>query len=117
LQEGVPLHAIARATKIPSSDLREQLIHAQHDGRLLELPRNDWSSGFPRDQRALQLSRLMVEDKTALHIVVREAFGISPAQARILLLMIQSSTLCREAMDNSLTVQVFFLRKRLVNSA
>ena len=55
--EGVPIRAIARATHIPSSELREKLLDAQSDGRLLELPHDDWPPGFPRDQRALQLCR------------------------------------------------------------
>src|SRR3954465_15888923 len=53
--EGVPLRAIARATKIPSEELRTALEEARDDGRLIELPRDDWPPGFPRDQRALQL--------------------------------------------------------------
>jgi hypothetical protein len=72
--EGVPLRAIARAVQIPSSSLREQLHEAKSDGRLLELPCDDWPPGFPRDQRSLQLSRLMVEDRFALSLAVERLF-------------------------------------------
>jgi hypothetical protein len=112
--EGVPIAAIARAVKVSSSDLREQLTHAQQDGRLLELPRDDWPPGFPRDQRALQLSRLAIENRGALQVAVQETFGLTPSQARILLLLIQNSALCREVIDlNSLSVQVYFMRQKL----
>jgi hypothetical protein len=35
----------------------ERLRLAQTTGALVELPRDDWPPGFPRYQRALQLSR------------------------------------------------------------
>ena len=54
--EGVPLRAIARATNTPSDQLRTKLREARDEGRLLDLPKEDWPPGFPRDQRALQLS-------------------------------------------------------------
>jgi hypothetical protein len=54
--EGVPLRAIARVTRISSENLRERLQAAKDVGSLVELPRDDWPPGFPRDQRALQLS-------------------------------------------------------------
>ena len=69
--QGVPLRAIARAVRMPSSDLREQLHEALSDGRLLELPCDDWPPGCPKDQRALQISRM-----------VRGSLASWPAQGR-----------------------------------
>ena len=63
--EGVPLRAIARATDIPSARLYETLTLAKMEGRLLELPRDDWPPGYPRDRRSLQLSRLVTKTTTA----------------------------------------------------
>jgi hypothetical protein len=54
--EGVPIRAIARATRIPSSDLREKLAEARDIGDLLELPldeqdfRDQANSSLPMDE-------------------------------------------------------------------
>jgi hypothetical protein len=69
--EGVPLCAIARATRISSELLRERLRAAQTVGSLVELPRDDWPPGFPRDQRALQLSRLATRSQPELSVVMQ----------------------------------------------
>ena len=68
--EGVPLRAIARATAIPSATLYEVLIEARTEGRLLALPRDDWPPGCPRDQRSLQLSRLVSENPDGLMLTI-----------------------------------------------
>jgi hypothetical protein len=64
--EGVPLAVIARATQIPSADLRKQLQEALERGRIIEMPRNDWP---PYDTKP---RRMVVEDRdhqtTALRV-------------------------------------------------
>src|SRR5712671_6455971 len=87
--EGVPLRAIARATRIPSADLRERLTEAKLDGRLVAIPHDDWPAGFPRDQRALQLSRLALDQRDALMLAVRQLFNLTPTEVRLLLALIQ----------------------------
>ncbi len=79
--EGVPLRAIARATDTPSDLVRERLAEAHACGRLQALPKDDWPIGYPRDQRALQLSRLEVQDSDALLLAVIEVFGLPPCGA------------------------------------
>jgi hypothetical protein len=51
--EGVPLCAIARATRIPSDELREQLRAAQEDGRLISQPAHDWPPHDAKPRRTL----------------------------------------------------------------
>jgi DNA-binding response OmpR family regulator len=114
--EGVPLRAIARAVRMPSSDLREQLHEALYDGRLLELPHDDWPPGFPRDQRALQLSRLVVEHKDTISLTIGRMFGLTATEVRLLLLLLQSAALDKNRSDmsgNTIDVHVFHIRKRL----
>ena len=114
--EGVPLHAIARATKIPSSDLREQLTAARAAGRLLELPHDDWPPGFPRDQRASQLSRLVVERKDEIALAIGRLFGLTATEATLLLVLLQSPSLEKNRSDmagNTVDVHVHHIRKRL----
>jgi hypothetical protein len=81
--EGVPLRAIARAVQIPSSSLREQLHEALSDGRLLALPKDDWPVGLPREQRSLQLSRMVREDKSALSLAVGRIFSLTATEVEI----------------------------------
>lgn len=114
--EGVPLRAIARATKIPSNDLREQLHEAQTTGRLLDLPRDDWPPGFPRDQRALQLSRLVCENREAVLLAVQQVFGLTLTQAQLLMALVQSPAVSRTWNDKSartMDVHVYNIRQRL----
>lgn len=111
--EGVPLRAIARATNIPSDDLRLQLQEAQMDGRLLELPRDDWPPGFPRDHRALQLSRMTSENKDAIFVAIRQTFCLQPSEVPLLLAMTQHTQMSKKRMDMSeKTVDVHICRMR-----
>jgi hypothetical protein len=111
--EGVPLRAIARATKIPSDDLRDALSEAKREGRLLELPRDDWPPGFPRDQRALQLSRLVVENKDAVFLAVQQIFRLWQSEVPLLLALVQHDTVSkkRDSMTEK-TVDVHICRMR-----
>ena len=101
--EGVPLAAIARAIRVSSSDLREQLHEAQSDGRLLELPSDDWPVGCPRDQRALQISRMVRENREALHLVAVQLFGLTPSGARVLVKLLETERTSREALHIALS--------------
>jgi len=115
--EGVPLRAIARATNMSSEDLRESLTTAQSEGRLIELPRDDWPPGFPRDQRALQLSRMVVANKEVVHLAVQHTFGMTPTEVQVLMLLIQNPIVAKTRSDmSSKAVDVFIhhIRKRLL---
>jgi hypothetical protein len=114
--EGVPLRAIARATRIPSDDLRDALFEAKREGRLLELPRDDWPPGFPRDQRALQLSRLVIENRGALFIAVQQVFHLQMAEVPLLLTLLQHDAMCKKRDDmavKTVDVHICAMRKKL----
>jgi DNA-binding response OmpR family regulator len=101
--EGVPLRAIARAVRMPSSDLREQLHEALYDGRLLELPCDDWPPGCPRDQRALQISRMVRENREALHLAAMQLFSLPPSGARVLVKLLETERTSREVLHVALS--------------
>jgi len=116
--EGVPLRAIARAIKSSSDAVRERLKLAQSAGQLLDLPRDDWPPGFPRDQRALQLSRLVSENRDRLFAAMQESFHLTPTEISLLLIMLQHPSLLKERLSESMTVNlievhVCKIRKRL----
>ena len=115
--EGVPLRAIARATKTSSDILREQLTSAQADGRLLDLPRDDWPPGFPRDQRALQLSRMVVEDREAVLLAVQYVFKLTATEVGLFMTLLQHAVVAKartDMSDNAIDVHMFHIRRRLM---
>jgi DNA-binding response OmpR family regulator len=95
--EGMPLAAIARATKQPSAAVREQLQAARSDGYLLELPREDWPPGFPRDRRALQLSRMLIENRDQLFLTTQKVFHLTRTEAELLMALTQNENLSKSA--------------------
>lgn len=113
--EGVPLRAIARAVDVPSESLRDQLYKARDDGRLIELPKEDWPPGFPRDERALQLSRLMNRNRIEVAGAVRQLFTLTATEARVLLILVQSLRVARlrMGMGETLDVHIHHLRTKL----
>jgi Transcriptional regulatory protein, C terminal len=114
--EGVPVRAIARAVKVPSEILRQRLYEAQATGRLLDLPHDDWPPGFPRDQRALQLSRLVVENKEVVFVAVQRLFGIQRREVPLLLHLIQHDMMSKKrgAMsERTIDVHICRMRKQL----
>jgi hypothetical protein len=114
--EGIPLKAIARSINIPSTHIYETLIHAKQDGRLLELPRDDWPPGTPRDQRALQLSRALSENRDGLIAAVQVFFRVTLTQARLVLLLVQHELVPRERVGlsrNCFDVHIVHTRRAL----
>lgn len=114
--EGVPLRAIARAINTPSELVRDYLRTAKQEGLLVELPCEDWPSGFPRDQRALQLSRLARENKDVVDRTVREVFALTKIETRLLLALIASSMVSKERADiggEEMKVHIHNIRRKL----
>jgi DNA-binding response OmpR family regulator len=114
--EGVPLRAIARATHAPSDLVRETLREALDNGHLLELPKEDWPPGFPRDQRALQLSRMVVEDKEAVLLALQRVFHLTTTEVGLLMLLLTSHTVPKERINmatRTVDVHVYNIRQRL----
>lgn len=107
--EGVPLRAIARAIRMSSDLVRERLRRAQENGRLLDLPRDDWPPGFPRDQRALQLSRLVSENRDQFFIAMQQLFSLTPTEISLLLGLIQHPSLLRDRATGSMTPQTVYV--------
>ena len=114
--EGVPVAAIARATHIPSTRLYETLTLARMEGRLLDLPRDDWPPGCPRDQRALQLSRMVTQNPEAVHLAIQRVFALTPTEATILMTLLSSPDVPKERIDmahRTIDVHICHIRHRL----
>jgi DNA-binding response OmpR family regulator len=107
--EGVPLCVIARATQIPSADLRVHLEAAQEEGRLLELPENDWPPYNTRSRRTV------AEDRGAQAVALRTITGATRAEAGLLQALVTSSSICRHGYKSpgAIDVHIHYLRRRL----
>jgi len=114
--EGVPLRVIARATHTPSDVIRDTLHTARDNGTLIDLPKEDWPPGFPRDQRALQLSRMVVEDKEAVVLALQRVFRLTSTETALLMLILQSANVPKSRFNMApriVDVHVCNIRRRL----
>ena len=69
----------------------------------LELPCDDWPPGCPKDQRALQISRVVRENREALHLVAMQLFGLTPSGARVLEKLLETEHTSREVLHVALS--------------
>jgi DNA-binding NarL/FixJ family response regulator len=114
--EGVPLRAIARATNISSDSIREKLHQAQAAGQLVDLPKEDWPPGFPRDQRALQLSRMMTSNPEAIALAIQRTLMLTPTEVAIFITLLQNAHVPKERIDmphKTVDVHIHNIRRRL----
>jgi len=114
--EGVPLRAIARATGTPSDALRERLTEAKTNGILVDLPKEDWPPGFPRDQRALQLSRMVADDKAAVELALQQVFHLTSTEVGLMLLLMANPSVPKERINmvhRTIDVHICNIRRRL----
>lgn len=126
--EGVPIRAIARATKIPSDELRNLLKDARARGFILELPREDWPHPTSQKRQPVGVRLTEFAEADLLGAAMR-AFELTLCQARIMLALIRlPGGISRDRMHEAynrreegvvetepkiLDVQYYKMRKRL----
>jgi hypothetical protein len=98
--EGVPVRAIARGLKVPSEELRENLLDAVAAGTLLELPRDDWPPNIPRDKRLPGLDKIMPLDNELVLLNVVRRFKVTQQQASLLLVLIKRREVTRKMLHD-----------------
>lgn len=86
--EGIPVLAIARATKLSSADIYQALRDAVSRGSILEMPRDDWPPGSRRGDRVL-LAGTPLESEDQLKCACTRYFKTSPLEAAMLALMLK----------------------------
>lgn len=115
--EGVPVRAIARAVQLPSADVRLGLESARQRGYLIEIPREDWPSGSPRQWRLVKFAEQAGCNKSALQLAARIVFDLEPAEASILLALLLNEEVVRDRLGayttNSVRTKLCRLRARL----
>ncbi len=100
--EGIPINAIARTLKHPSGEVREKLKAAIEDGRLLNMPRDDWPPGSQRDERLPDCIRIGANEPTFIAKIMT-TFRLTNNEARLFAVLLRrpeaSKTSCQNAMQ------------------
>ena len=93
--EGIPVRAIARGLHIPSADLYNHLNDALIEGRLIELPRDDWPAGTARAARAIFAGTILDNEETVKSLCVR-LFNATRQQAAVIAVMLKRPEMTKE---------------------
>ena len=93
--EGMPVCAIARSVQLASANVRSALAEAQEEGRLLDMPRDDWPPNVERHSRLPAFLR-SGQDEEALILHIVNHFDVQRMGAVLLLQFIKRGTCNRE---------------------
>ena len=96
--EGVPVRAIARATKLSSEDIRD-LIHTATDlGQIVGMPRDDWPAGVSRDTRRPDLGGALRLDDEKMIFNISRLFKVTKLQAALFAVLIKRTEVIKETL-------------------
>lgn len=127
--EGIPVGAIARGLKVPSSDLYNHLNLALVDGKIIELPKSDWPAGSSRAQRAIFAGTILDNEDIVRSLCIR-LFKVTRQQGAVLAIMLKRleltkaqihtilqenrPSISREPTDQKMVdVVIFHIRKKI----
>lgn len=96
--EGVPVRAISRVTKLDGEKVRLILSEAMDLGTLVQLPRDDWPPNTSRGDRVPGFTALQLLDPDLLLMHTCRLFGVTRLQARLLLALMKRRDVTREGM-------------------
>ena len=100
--EGIPLRAICRATKIPSDDLREVLDDAITRGCILQVPNEDWPIGTTRVNRCPAAASLASLSDELLDCYIGHVFKATRLEAAVLIPIIKRPEVSREGLHQAI---------------
>lgn len=86
--EGIPVRAIARATRVPSDEVYDLLKDAVATGMLVDLPKDDWPVGSSRSSRTV-FNGTSLETEDALKVACARCFKATRLEAAILALLLK----------------------------
>lgn len=93
--EGIPVRAIARGTRLPSAEIYEILRDAIARGAIVEMPRDDWPIGSSRGQRAA-FNGTPLEDEAALQFACARCFKATRLEAAILAVLLKRNEVTKQ---------------------
>lgn len=99
--EGVPVRAIARSVRIPGEDVYEILKTAVAEGRLIEIPRDDWPVGGRRERSPAERVVLALDD-TMLQMTCSSLFKLTRLQAAVFATIIRRPSVTKEQLHRAI---------------
>lgn len=96
--EGVPVRAISRVTKLDGERVRLILSEAMDLGTLVQLPRDDWPPHTNRGDRVPGFTALQLLDPDLLMMHTCRLFNLTKLQASLLLALLKRRDVTREGM-------------------
>lgn len=99
--EGVPVRAIARAIKIPGEEVYDILKTAIDEGRLIELPRDDWPPGL-RNNRSQSEKKILGLEDGVLIIACANRFKMTKLQAVVFLTLLRRHEVTKAQLHNAI---------------
>src|SRR6185369_172372 len=104
--EGIPVAAIARATRQPRDKINEHIQDAIDKGIICEAPSSDWPPGVPRSQRtavAPQKKRGLVDDDVVMKCI--RFFRVTQLQACFIAVLIVRDEVSKETFHHVIEQQ------------
>ncbi len=97
--EGVPLGAILRSTKLEYDDLRDVLGEACERGHIIMIPREDWPVGQRREDRApSSIPQILAQDEVIMAIM--RTIKATPTQSALLAALLRKPDMTKEGLHN-----------------
>lgn len=99
--EGVPVRAIARSIKTPGEEVYEILKEALNDGKLIELPRDDWPTGARRERTPSERKMLQLDD-VMIQTVCSSLFKLTRLQAAVFCTIVKRPNVTKEQLHQAI---------------
>jgi hypothetical protein len=96
--EGIPVRAIARATKLSSEDIRDIIHQATDLGQIVGVPRDDWPAGVGRDHRLPNPFGTLRLDDEKLIFNISRLFKVTKLQAAIFAVLIKRTEVIKDTL-------------------
>lgn len=93
--EGIPVLAIARATRLPSDEVYEVLRDAVMRGVIIELPKDDWPIGTTRTARNAFAGTPLEQDEE-LQIACARCFKATRLEAAVLAVLLKRNEVTKK---------------------
>lgn len=93
--EGIPIRAIVRATRLPAEQIYEAVHSAVAAGSILEVPKEDWPTGSTRNTRN-PFQGTPLEQEETLRSACARHFKATPLEASMLAVMLKRSETTKE---------------------
>ena len=96
--EGVPIRAMARSFKQTAEAIRDAVSEAIYNGRIVQMPRDDWPVGQSRDDREPSFARQNRIDDENLVSSCQRLFKVTRLQASLLAVLVNRTEVSKETL-------------------